>query len=116
MKNMFVWFFVLLFSVINATPPPPTTPTLPTISQVENLLNTLTSAHPDCSKLWTHKDDPNTETRRECFDGKDNDEDGKTDCEDPDCKKDPRIRQRCMMMSKRYIIDDEVSTINPKIN
>merc|ERR1712072_965514 len=42
-------------------------------------------------------DNPHTETRRECFDGKDNDHDGKSDCADPDCMKDKRIRQRCQM-------------------
>ena len=30
-------------------------------------------------------DDPNTETRRECHDGEDNDGDGLVDCDDPDC-------------------------------
>ena len=39
-----------------------------------------------------------TETRRECYDGVDNDHDGKTDCEDSDCLADPRIKQHCEMM------------------
>ena len=30
----------------------------------------------------------------------DNDEDGKTDCEDPDCLKDKRIQQRCRMLTR----------------
>ena len=32
---------------------------------------------------WT--DDPNTESGRECHDGVDNDGDGQSDCDDPDC-------------------------------
>ena len=35
---------------------------------------------------------------RECFDGKDNDGDGTSDCNDSDCQRDPRIRQRCQRM------------------
>ena len=31
------------------------------------------------------RDDPNTETMRECGDGQDNDGDGTADCDDPDC-------------------------------
>ena len=80
---------------------------------LKNLASYATKAKcPPCSVLaeplaslqnhiWKPKDDPNTETRRECFDGKDNDDDGKTDCEDPDCLKDKRIQQRCMMMERR---------------
>lgn len=37
------------------------------------------------------------ETGRQCFDGKDNDHDGHSDCEDVDCLSDPRIQQRCQM-------------------
>ena len=47
-------------------------------------------------------DNPNTETKRECFDHKDNDGDGKSDCEDPDCTKDKRIAQRCKRMQKHH--------------
>ena len=35
------------------------------------------------------------ERGRQCFDGKDNDGDGKKDCDDPDCKGDPRSARRC---------------------
>ena len=35
------------------------------------------------------------ESGRACLDGKDNDHDHKTDCQDPDCLRDPRIAQRC---------------------
>eukprot|EP01046_Picozoa_sp_COSAG06_P024555 COSAG06_NODE_2007_length_7858_cov_23.947158_9_plen_252_part_01 len=35
-------------------------------------------------------DDPATETRRECNDGTDNDRDGLSDCDDPDCATNPR--------------------------
>lgn len=45
------------------------------------------------SQLTTQCDDK--ETGRECFDGKDNDGDGKKDCDDPDCLKNRRIRQYC---------------------
>jgi len=37
----------------------------------------------------------NKETGKQCFDGKDNDGDGKSDCDDKDCKKDPRSRLLC---------------------
>jgi hypothetical protein len=47
-------------------------------------------------------DNPHTETRRECFDHKDNDGDGKSDCEDPDCTRDRRIRQRCQRISRTH--------------
>ena len=30
-----------------------------------------------------------------CFDGKDNDHDGRADCDDSDCLKDPRAARRC---------------------
>lgn len=41
------------------------------------------------------------ESGRDCFDGLDNDEDGLTDCEDPDCQRDRRIAQRCRQMTTR---------------
>jgi len=41
------------------------------------------------------------ESGRDCFDGLDNDEDGLTDCEDPDCQRDRRIAQRCRKMTTR---------------
>ena len=40
---------------------------------------------------------PQHETGRACFDGKDNDGDGNSDCDDKDCLSDPRIAQRCQM-------------------
>ena len=43
------------------------------------------------------------ETHRQCFDHKDNDGDGRSDCEDPDCYKDKRIQQRCRMESNRAV-------------
>ena len=43
------------------------------------------------------------ETHRQCFDHKDNDGDGRSDCEDPDCYKDKRIQQRCKMESNRAV-------------
>ena len=36
-------------------------------------------------RLQRGPDDPNTESGRECFDHTDNDDDGKSDCDDPDC-------------------------------
>ena len=36
-----------------------------------------------------------TRRGRLCFDGKDNDHDGKSDCDDSDCKRDPRSAWRC---------------------
>eukprot|EP01047_Picozoa_sp_COSAG01_P044572 COSAG01_NODE_4042_length_5409_cov_25.792844_5_plen_76_part_00 len=36
-----------------------------------------------------------------CFDGKDNDGDGQSDCEDPDCIKDARIGQKCKFMNRK---------------
>lgn len=47
------------------------------------------------------KDDPKTETRQECYDNIDNDGDGLTDCKDPDCLQDKRIKQRCSFISKK---------------
>ena len=95
---MFTWIFVLLFSLASAPPPPSIQPP---IQDVNGLLNKLADYGLNCNHLFNHKDDPKTETRRECFDGKDNDEDGHTDCEDPDCSKDPRIRQRCTIMTRK---------------
>ena len=51
-------------------------------------------------------DNPHTETRRECFDYKDNDGDGKSDCEDSDCTRDRRIRQRC----QQYVFNKKPCT------
>lgn len=42
----------------------------------------------------------NHESGRQCFDGIDNDNDGKSDCADPDCEKDRRVRQRCERMER----------------
>lgn len=42
-----------------------------------------------------------TETHAECYDHIDNDHDGKTDCQDSDCLKDRRIKQRCDIMAAR---------------
>jgi hypothetical protein len=36
-----------------------------------------------------------TETGRECFDSKDNDGDGRSDCNDPDCLRNKAVRNRC---------------------
>ena len=57
-----------------------------------------------CSAHLTNgrRDNPHTETKRECFDHKDNDGDGKSDCEDPDCTRDKRIRQRCQRMQNHH--------------
>ena len=38
-------------------------------------------------------EDPNTESGAECFDRQDNDGDGSSDCEDPDCAMMPPCRQ-----------------------
>jgi hypothetical protein len=35
-------------------------------------------------------------------DGKDNDGDGKSDCQDPDCQKDRRVAQRCKRMANKH--------------
>eukprot|EP01048_Picozoa_sp_COSAG05_P006561 COSAG05_NODE_433_length_9859_cov_4.471004_4_plen_622_part_00 len=43
------------------------------------------------------------ETHRQCFDGKDNDGDGRSDCQDPDCYKDKRIQQRCRMEANKKV-------------
>jgi hypothetical protein len=45
-----------------------------------------------------HRGSPGTETGRECYDGVDNDNDSLTDCMDPDCLTDRRVKQRCEMM------------------
>jgi hypothetical protein len=44
---------------------------------------------------WFHDQDPHTETGSECFDHKDNDGDGLSDCSDPDCQKDKRVAKSC---------------------
>ena len=80
----------------------PTQPMIPgtqlvNCESIEPLLLKLASS---TQKKCPPCDDPNTETRRECFDHEDNDGDGKTDCDDPDCLKDKRIQQRCRMMSR----------------
>jgi len=99
----FLTILLLLFSgfwsPVLAQPPQPMIPgtQLVNCESIEPLLqglaSTMTKKCPPC-------DDPKTETRRECFDHEDNDEDGKTDCEDPDCLKDKRIQQRCRMMTR----------------
>ena len=96
----FLTLLLLLFSgfwsPIIAQPPQPS---LMNCDNIDPLLHTLGNLYqqqkcPPC-------DDPKTETRRECFDHKDNDGDGETDCDDPDCLKDKRIQQRCIMMTRR---------------
>jgi hypothetical protein len=77
----------------------PTPGTLMNCDNIDPLLQRLADLYP--KQKCPPCDDPNTETRRECFDGVDNDEDGKTDCDDPDCLSDKRIQQRCIMMTRR---------------
>ena len=47
-----------------------------------------------------HRDNPHTETNKECKDGRDNDGDGKTDCQDPDCLKNKFIKKLCARKAK----------------
>ena len=42
-----------------------------------------------------HDRNPKSETGRECMDHVDNDHNGKTDCMDPNCLRDRRMKQRC---------------------
>ena len=41
-----------------------------------------------------------------CFDGKDNEHDGKSDCDDSDCQKDPRSAWRCRRTLRNVEIRD----------
>jgi hypothetical protein len=58
-----------------------------------------------CGKVVGHSTGghKHKETHRQCFDHKDNDGDGRSDCQDPDCYKDKRIQQRCRMESNKKI-------------
>lgn len=102
------WILLFFASYAVAPPPPAVGTQLVNCENIEGLLGTLAKSFPTTcppcpalNHLWKPVDNPNTETRRECFDGEDNDEDGKTDCQDPDCLKDKRIQQRCQMRAKR---------------
>jgi hypothetical protein len=99
MKSLLTIILLLFsgfWSPIIAQPPQPS---LLNCDNIDPLLHTLANLYP--KQKCRPCDDPKTETSRECFDHEDNDEDGKTDCEDPDCLKDKRIQQRCRMMSRR---------------
>ena len=69
----------------------------PAMSSAKALLGVAAEMTKKCDRNGGGRDNPHTETKRECFDGKDNDHDGKSDCADPDCMKDKRVRQRCQM-------------------
>ena len=99
MKNVFALILIALTSAVSPPPAAPlatvgTNPIQLDCNSIEPLLHQLASYVPK-------PDNPETETRRECFDGKDNDEDGMTDCQDPDCLKDKRIQQRCIMLEMK---------------
>ena len=59
------------------------------------------SGHGKSKGKGKKKDDPHTETGRECTDYKDNDGDGKADCEDSDCLAIANIKKKCDRWAKR---------------
>jgi hypothetical protein len=99
MKSFLTLLLLLFSGFCTVLAPPPPQPSLLNCDNIDPLLHTLANLYP--KQKCPPCDDPDTETRRECFDHKDNDGDGKTDCEDPDCLKDRRIQQRCRMMTRR---------------